>query len=200
MVRLLVTVFPHDSPLVWQLLILLSVITMTLGNVAALWQRNVRRLLAYSSIAHAGYLLLGLAAAMGGSMGSGLSSDAAAAVVFYVLVYSAASLGAFASLGYLSNDDRSYSMVEELSGIGRSYPVIGGCLAVCMFSLSGIPPLAGFWGKFALFKSALDVGIEWGGNAELLVSGALPVGCFECGNCCGILPACGRDLVFCGSE
>ncbi len=164
MVRLLVTVFPHDSPLVWQLLILLSVITMTLGNVAALWQRNVRRLLAYSSIAHAGYLLLGLAAAMGGPMGSSLSSDATAAVVFYVLVYSAASLGAFASLGYLSNDDRSYSTMDELSGIGRSYPVIGGCLAVCMFSLSGIPPLAGFWGKFALFKSALDAGLNGGGT------------------------------------
>jgi NADH-quinone oxidoreductase subunit N len=164
MVRLLVTVFPHDSAFAWQLLILLSVITMTLGNVTALWQRNVRRLLAYSSIAHAGYLLLGLAAAMGGRVGSGLSSDAAAAVVFYVLVYSAASLGAFASLGYLSNDDRSFSTVEELSGLGRSYPVIGGCLAVCMFSLSGIPPLAGFWGKFALFKSALDAGLNGGGT------------------------------------
>ena len=163
-IRILVTVLPRDSAFTWQLLVVLSVATMTLGNAAALWQQNVRRLLAYSSIAHAGYLLLGVAAAMGSEMGVGRGTDAAAAVVFYVLVYAAASLGAFASLAYLSNDDQTFRTVEELSGIGRSYPVIGGCLAICMFSLSGIPPLAGFWGKFALFKSALDVGLDGGGT------------------------------------
>ena len=110
MIRILVTALPRDSVLIWQLLIVLSVATMTLGNTAALWQRNVRRLLAYSSIAHAGYLLLGLAAAMSGQMGTGRSTDAAAAVLFYVLVYAVASLGAFASLAYLSNDDQTFSI------------------------------------------------------------------------------------------
>lgn len=158
-IRILVTALPRDSAFAWQMLIVVSVASMTLGNVAALWQQNVRRLLAYSSIAHAGYLLLGLAAAMGSPIGTDRATAATAAVVFYVLVYAAATLGAFASLGYLSRDDRAFSKVSELSGVGRRHPVIGGCLAICMFSLSGIPPLAGFWGKFALFKSALDVGL-----------------------------------------
>jgi NADH-quinone oxidoreductase subunit N len=158
LVRLLVAAFPRESPVIWQLVIVLAVITMTLGNFAALWQQNTKRLMAYSSIAHAGYLLIGLAAALGTGIGSRYGVDAVAAMVFYVIAYAAASLGTFAAFAYLSDDDESFSNVEDLAGIGRGYPVIALCLAICMFSLAGIPPLAGFWGKFALFKSALDVG------------------------------------------
>jgi NADH-quinone oxidoreductase subunit N len=138
--------------------VVLAVVTMTVGNFAALWQQNIKRLMAYSSIAHAGYLLIGLAAALGTQIGSRHGGDAVAAMLFYVVAYAAASLGTFAGLAYLSDDDESFLNVEDLAGIGRGYPVIALCVAICMFSLAGIPPLAGFWGKFALFKSALDVG------------------------------------------
>jgi NADH-quinone oxidoreductase subunit N len=158
LVRLLVAAFPRESAVAWQLVIILAVVTMTVGNFAALWQQNIKRLMAYSSIAHAGYLLIGLAAAMGTGIGSRQGEDAVAAMVFYVVAYAAATLGTFAGIAYLSDDDESFSNVADLAGIGQGYPVIALGLAICMFSLAGIPPLAGFWGKFALFKSALDVG------------------------------------------
>ncbi|MCP4189404.1 MAG: NADH-quinone oxidoreductase subunit N [Planctomycetaceae bacterium] len=160
LVRILIAVYPRDSLFPWQLVIVLAVLTMTFGNVAALWQNNLRRLLAYSSIAHAGYLLIGLAAALGGQVASTTTQHAIAAMVFYVVVYSAATMGAFSTLAYLSDDDCNFSQLGELAGLGRTHPVIGACLAVCMFSLSGIPPLAGFWGKLTLFKSALDVALS----------------------------------------
>jgi NADH-quinone oxidoreductase subunit N len=159
LVRVLVVAVPHGSGLAWQLVLILSVLTMTLGNVAALWQTNLRRLLAYSSIAHAGYLLIGLAAALDVAPAASPVRPAVAAMLFYVFVYALATLAAFAGLAYLSRDDRSYSDLSQLAGVGRRYPVIGGVLAIAMFSLMGIPPLAGFWGKFALFRSALEAGL-----------------------------------------
>ena len=177
-VRILIAVYPRDSVFLWQLVIVLAVVTMTLGNVAALWQNNLRRLMGYSSIAHAGYLLIGLAAAFGSQIDSGTTQDAVTTMVFYVVVYSAATIGTFSAIAYLSDDDVTFSEIPQLSGLGRSHPVIGGCLAICMFSLSGIPPLAGFWGKLTLFKSALDVGLANEGTMQiwflsLAVMGAL---------------------------
>ena len=178
LVRILIAVYPRESLFPWQLAIVLAVLTMTLGNVAALWQNNLRRLLGYSSIAHAGYLLIGLAAALGGQIDAATTQDAITAMVFYVVVYSVATIGAFSVLAYLSDDDFSFSQLRELAGLARTHPVIGACLAVCMFSLSGIPPLAGFWGKLTLFKSALDVGLSSSGGTRywfivLAVLGAL---------------------------
>jgi NADH-quinone oxidoreductase subunit N len=166
LVRVLVVAVPHETGFAWMLILALSVLTMTLGNVVALWQTNLRRLLAYSSIAHAGYLLIGLAAALGVAPGASPGRDAVAAMLFYVFVYALATLAAFAGLAYLSDDDESYSTLSQLGGAGRHYPVIGGALAVSMFSLMGIPPLAGFWGKFALFRSALDAGLSGDGPMD----------------------------------
>jgi NADH-quinone oxidoreductase subunit N len=163
LVRVLVVAVPHDSDLAWRLILVLAVLTMTLGNFVALWQVNLRRLLAYSSIAHAGYLLIGLAAALDVPAGGIAVRPAVAAMLFYVMAYALATLAAFAALAYLSDDDSRFTTVAELAGVGRRYPVIGAVLAVSMFSLMGIPPLAGFWGKFALFRSALDAGLA--GNA-----------------------------------
>jgi NADH-quinone oxidoreductase subunit N len=149
-----------NSDFAWKLLLVLSILTMTLGNVAALWQTNLRRLLAYSSIAHAGYLMIGLAAAVGAAPDVTWGHDAVAAVLFYAGVYALATIAGFAALAYLSDDDQSFSTLGQLAGVGREYPLMGGVIAVSMFSLAGIPPLAGFWGKFALFRSVLDAALS----------------------------------------
>ena len=159
MVRLLPLALPIVGDFGWQVALILSLITMTIGNVCALWQNNIRRMMAYSSIAHAGYMLIGIAVALVAAGGS--SSDASAyggfgASLLYVFVYAVASAGTFAVLTHLSNADREVNDVNDLSGLSRNRPVAAGLLAVFMFSLAGIPPLAGFWGKLTLFSGALS--------------------------------------------
>jgi NADH-quinone oxidoreductase subunit N len=166
LIRILVVAVPHDSAFAWKLVLVLSLATMTLGNVSALWQVHIRRIMADSSIAHAGYLLIGLAAAMGSQTGHATGTSAIAAMVFYVLAYAAATLGFFAALAYLSDDDERHATLASLAGIGRAHPAIGGMMAICLFSLSGIPPLVGFWGKFALFRSALDAAFPSAGTTN----------------------------------
>lgn len=179
LIRLVVIALPITADFAWQLALVLAVITMTLGNVCALWQKNVRRLMAYSSIAHGGYLLLGLAAATGSiALPQMNASGGVTAMIFYVVVYSLASMGTFTALAYLGSKRREIQTVDELAGLGRSQPLAAAVIAVCMFSLAGIPPLAGFWGKFSLFTSALQIAIGDAGNISigfilLLVVGAL---------------------------
>ncbi len=180
-IRLVVIALPIAADYAWQLALVLAVITMTIGNVCALWQRNVRRLMAYSAIAHGGYLLLGLAAATGATAIPGLSaSGGVTAMIFYVVVYSLASLGTFTALAYLGSQRREVQSVDELAGLGKTQPLAAAVIAVCMFSLAGLPPLAGFWGKFSLFMSALQItlgeGVDRGvslGFLFLLIVGAL---------------------------
>jgi NADH-quinone oxidoreductase subunit N len=168
LIRLVVIALPVVSDYAWQLALVLAIITMTIGNVCALWQTNVRRLMAYSSIAHGGYLLLGLAAAVGANAFKELNVlGGVTAMVFYVVVYSLASLGTFTALAYLGSQRREVQSVNELAGLGKTQPAAAAVIAVCMFSLAGIPPLAGFWGKFSLFGSALQIAI---GSADRGVS------------------------------
>ena len=158
LIRLVVIAFPVTADFAWQLALVLAIITMTIGNVCALWQKNVRRLMAYSAIAHGGYLLLGLAAATGATAIPELNaSGGVTAMIFYVVVYSLASLGTFTALAYLGSQRRDVNSIEELAGLGKSQPLAAAVIAVCMFSLAGLPPLAGFWGKFNLFMSALRI-------------------------------------------
>lgn len=159
LVRLVVVAMPSASDVAefaWPLAIVLALLTMTLGNVCALWQQNIRRMMAYSSIAHAGYMLIGIAVtlAANGSYG-GVS-----ATLFYLIVYAFASLGTFAALVSLSSDQHEISSVEELAGLGKTRPIAAAAIAVCMFSLAGIPPLAGFWGKLTLFSSSIRLALE----------------------------------------
>ena len=144
------------GPFAWKIFLVLSILTMTLGNVLALWQENVRRLFAYSSIANAGYMLIGLAVGWRRAPISGLW-DGIGAMFFYLCVYVAATLGTFAVLAYLGRQRQQIETVEELAGLGRTQPVMAAALAVCMFSLAGLPPAAGLWGKLMLFGSALNV-------------------------------------------
>lgn len=145
----------------WQLFLILALLTMTLGNVVALWQKNVRRLLAYSSIAHAGYMLIGLAVWMAAAATAGVEDAVGetglSATILYVVVYTAASLGTFTALVFLGRDDQRIDTVEQLDGLSRTHRGAALMIAVFMFSLAGLPPLAGFWGKLGLFASALDV-------------------------------------------
>ena len=147
----------------WEVALTLSLVTMTLGNLVALWQQNVRRLLAYSSIAHAGYMMIGVAvglAVAGGANGT-TTVDGIGAMLFYVLVYAVATLGAFALLAWLGDGERQINTVDDLAGLWRNHPWAAAVMAVFMFSLTGLPPLAGFWGKLSLFLGAL--GIDAGG-------------------------------------
>ncbi|MHB8971167.1 MAG: NADH-quinone oxidoreductase subunit N [Pirellulaceae bacterium] len=155
LLRLVVAIVPTDARWGWQLMWGLAIATMTLGNVCALWQSNVRRLMAFSSIAHAGYMLIGLAVALASASSGGIG-----ATLFYLAVYVLAVLGVFAALAYLSDDRREINSVSELAGLARSRPWVAAGLAICLFSLAGIPPLAGFWGKLTLFAGAIRVAQE----------------------------------------
>ncbi|MCX8072991.1 MAG: NADH-quinone oxidoreductase subunit N [Candidatus Binatia bacterium] len=130
----------------------LAVLTMTVGNVSALVQRNIKRLLAYSSIAHAGYLLVGLVA--GGKSG-------AAAVLFYLTVYTLMTLGAFAVVIALGRRGQPNEDLDHWAGVALRRPFLGFAMTVFMLSLAGVPPLAGFMGKFYLFSAALEAGYVW---------------------------------------
>jgi len=151
----------------WQIttaLTVLAVLTMTVGNALALWQDNVRRLLAYSSIAHAGYMLLGLAVGftVADQAGDSPALDGMGAMLFYLVVYVLATAGTFAALTFLGGESRQIDGVDELAGLGRTHPFTALAIAVFMFSLAGIPPLAGFWGKFTIFASAFGFGLGGG--------------------------------------
>jgi NADH-quinone oxidoreductase subunit N len=164
LVRVALAAMPgHDlQELGWQVALVLSVLTMTLGNVVALWQDNIRRLLAYSSIAHGGYMLIGVAVGFArwqsGSAPDDAKIDGVGSALFYLTVYCLATIGAFATLNYLGSRERQIDGVDELAGLGRTRPLPALALAISMFSLAGVPPLAGFWGKLTLFTGALEVG------------------------------------------
>ena len=158
-VRILVIAAPTSSSFVWQVVLVTSLLTMTLGNVCALWQRNVRRLLAYSSIAHSGYLLIGIAVAMAAGSSGEVGAAAISSTMFYLFVYSVASLGSFAVLVRLSDSNCDVKSIDQLAGLGRKRPTLALLMALFMFSLSGFPPLAGFWGKLGLFTGAVSMGI-----------------------------------------
>ncbi len=131
---------------------ILAVLTMTVGNVLALRQTNVKRLLAYSSIAHAGYILVALT--VGGS-------DAVSAAIFYLVAYTLFNLGAFAVIILLETRSGCKSELSELVGLAKSNPYLSATLALFMFALSGFPPTVGFFGKFYIFQAAVKSGFIW---------------------------------------
>lgn len=151
----------------WRIALALAVLTMTTGNVLALWQDNLRRLLAYSSVAHAGYLLIGLAVALATGPEAVGAFGGVPALLFYLVVYAVATLGTFAALNCLGTPDQPLDHIDGLKGLAWSEEprqrMLAWMVAAFMFSLAGIPPLAGFWGKLALFAGALGIrGVEPG--------------------------------------
>jgi NADH-quinone oxidoreductase subunit N len=150
--RVFLSSFPELRPTWTEMLWVLAVLTMTVGNVIAISQDNIKRMLAYSSIAHAGYLLVGMVA--GGEFG--ISS-----MLYYLLAYTLMNLGAFGIvIAYGTKTDENV-LIKDYAGLGFRYPVLAFCMSVFMFSLAGIPPLAGFVGKFYIFSSAIKSGYIW---------------------------------------
>lgn len=127
-------------------------LTMTVGNIIALAQDNVKRMLAYSSIAHAGYILLGFVA------GTGLAQ---AGMLFYLLVYAFMNIGAFGVVALLCKKGEEFTSISDFAGLGFKYPALGLAMSVFLFSLAGLPPTGGFMGKFYLFTEALRSGYVW---------------------------------------
>jgi NADH-quinone oxidoreductase subunit N len=153
MLRVLFGVFPilplGSLEQSWpQVLIVLSVLTMTLGNLCALHQENIKRLLAYSSIAHVGYILIGVVAA---SLGNPHDTSS---VLFYLLAYTVSNAGAFGAIIILSKQGGEY--VDEFNGIGKKEPFIALVMTIFLLSLAGIPPTGGFFAKFYIFKKAIE--------------------------------------------
>ena len=138
-------------------LAILAIITMSVGNVAAIVQNNVKRMLAYSSIAHAGYALVGFVAA-GAATDAAQRTDALAAVAFYMLAYAVMNLGAFAVVTIIARQNDRRTEVEDYNGIGFRAPALSFTLSIFLLSLLGMPLTAGFIGKVAVFASALNVG------------------------------------------
>ena len=132
---------------------LVAALSMTVGNVLALRQSNIKRLLAYSGIAHAGYMLVGVL--VGPLSGAGI--DGLAAVLFYAVIYGIANLGAFAVLSILRLRGRPCETVRDVAGLLREAPAAALLMALAMFTLMGLPPTPGFWGKLSLFGSGLSL-------------------------------------------
>jgi NADH-quinone oxidoreductase subunit N len=145
------------------LLWILAAVTMFMGNLLALLQSNIKRMLAYSSVAHAGYMLVGLAAAPYLSdeavarPGGALPPGGVEATLFYLVAYGAMTIGAFAVITYLSTPQRPVETVDDLAGLSRSHPGVALLMLVFLFSLIGIPLTGGFTGKFMLFMNAMAV-------------------------------------------
>lgn len=133
-----------------------AVLTMAVGNFLALRQENVKRMLAYSGIAHTGYLLLGFLVSPNAD--GIMLADQLQNAVFYLLAYALMTLGAFGVVGLVREDGRRLERLEDFAGLSKEHPGLALCMAMFMFSLAGLPPFAGFFAKFLVFKSAVDAG------------------------------------------
>jgi NADH-quinone oxidoreductase subunit N len=141
----------HMPGMLW-LIWVSAALSMTLGNVGALVQHNVKRLLAYSSIAHAGYLLVAFAAAPG---------PGTSAAMFYTAAYAAMNLGAFAVVSHFANAGERYVTLEDYEGLGRTSPLLAATLTIFLLSLIGIPMTGGFFAKFYVFSAAVNSNLIW---------------------------------------
>ena len=194
MMRLVAVMSPVWDGFGWQLALIIAALTMTIGNTCALWQTDVRRILAYSSIAHAGYMLIGLAVWMAMPDATGLFSGKVAAML-YAFMYCFASIGAFGVLSVLGDQPGGNFELSRLGGLYRSRPLLAATLGVCMFSLAGLPPLPGFWGKFGLLGGAVMVARAGTASSGWFVFLAI-VGAINAANWCSLLPAnCGHNVL-----
>jgi len=140
-----------DLSAVWQqVIIVISAASMALGAVAAVVQANIKRLLAYSSIGHMGYALVGLAA---------VSAAGIQAIILYMALYAVTSIGVFCVVLMMKKDGKMVENISDLAGLAKGQPLIALAMAILMFSMAGIPPLAGFFGKLLIFQAAVNAGL-----------------------------------------
>jgi NADH-quinone oxidoreductase subunit N len=149
-VRVLITAFPAVTFQWQQIVTFLAIASMGLGSFAAIGQTNIKRLMAYSSIGHMGYALVGLAAG---------SAEGVQGVIVYLAIYLAMTLGTFACILAMRRDGRMVENISDLSGLSRTSPGMAFLLAMLLFSLAGIPPLAGFFAKFYVFLAAIHANL-----------------------------------------
>ena len=142
----------QNSSIFLPYLAVLSIFSMLFGSIVAIAQTNIKRMLAYSSISHAGYILIGLAAG---------TPSGVAGVVFYLAVYTFMNLAAFGIVSLLEGEGDSNLNINSYSGLGTKSPVLAALLAIIMFSLSGLPPLAGFFAKYYVFVAAIKSDLTW---------------------------------------
>ncbi len=140
--------------------VILAVVTMTFGNVVALTQTNVKRMLAYSSIAHTGYILAGLAA-YAAAPTEAIAVQAVEAVVFYLVGYSVMNIAAFAVVGMLQRDVRRYGGLASFAGLASRQPALAAAMTILLLSLTGIPPTVGFFAKLYILLATVDSGLVW---------------------------------------
>jgi NADH-quinone oxidoreductase subunit N len=164
LIRVFTLAFPSLSPVMAPIFAVLAGLTMIVGNISAVSQSNIKRLLAYSSIAHAGYILMALV-----PYGNpAITANATASAVLYLAVYGMTSLGAWAVISAVEKVDGQGLAIRDYSGLGKRHPFLAAAMAVFMLSFTGVPPLIGFWGKFFLFRTAIE-----GGYIMLAVLGIL---------------------------
>jgi NADH-quinone oxidoreductase subunit N len=142
---------PGQGSAWWPMLVSMCIITMTIGNFAAIYQRNIKRMLAYSSVAQAGYAMIGLVT---------FTPDGSGATMFYLLMYAFTNVAAFGVIIVISNVSKSEQM-EDFYGLNKRSPFLALIMMLALLSLGGIPPTAGFFGKFFIFKAAVDAGYWW---------------------------------------
>jgi NADH-quinone oxidoreductase subunit N len=160
LIRVLMISFGEAFTLDWQIAIAaLALITMTVGNMAALAQRDMKRMLAYSSIAHAGYILVGVVPG---------TIEGVQGVIFYLMAYTFMNIGAFAVISVLERRGAVGSTIEDYAGLANRQPWLALAMLLFMVSLTGIPPFVGFWGKLYVFWAAIQANISW-----LAVAGVL---------------------------
>ena len=129
------------------IIIFLSIASMIFGAIAAIGQTNIKRLVAYSSIGHIGYTLAGLATG---------SNDGIQSSIIYISIYVVMNLALFSCLLMLKRNEQYYEDINDLSGLSKNHPLLSLCLLIILFSLAGIPPLAGFFAKFYVFKAVIE--------------------------------------------
>jgi NADH-quinone oxidoreductase subunit N len=150
LVRAMATPFGHLLGQWQQLIVLVSIASMLLGAFAAIGQKNIKRLMAYSSIGHMGYVLIGLAAG---------TPNGIRGVLIYLVTYVFMNAGTFACIIAMRRRGRSLEKISDLGGLGKTDPMLAMWLTVFMFSMAGIPPFAGFWGKYFIFTAAVQSGM-----------------------------------------
>ena len=155
LLRIFVSALPELSPAWGPVVVAVSAATMIWGNVAAIAQSNIKRMLAYSSIAHAGYILMALAAAAD----PGVSEEAVSAALFYLFAYLFSNLGAWTVVLALERSEGRGLLIEDYAGLGRRRPALALAMAIFMLSLIGVPPTVGLIGKFLLFRVTIDAGL-----------------------------------------
>ncbi len=161
MLLIFAPILMHAVPAIRDVMAFVAALSMIVGNVIAISQSSIKRMLAYSSVAHAGYILVGIVAA---------NSAGSNGVLFYLLAYTLMNVGAFGVLSILESAESKNLMFDDYAGLSSRQPVMAALMALFMFSLTGIPPFAGFFGKYYVFAGAVEAGYTWLAIVGVLMS------------------------------